>query len=70
MAGSGLIGISILSRLCIDGAIFINADLNGVTSGNEIVKQCDVTNDTSVDQLINSLKNFLTSKSQYKSYLK
>lgn len=50
MAGSGLIGSSILSRLCIDGAIFINADLNGVASGNEIVKQCDVTNDTSVDQ--------------------
>lgn len=53
--GSGLIGSSILSRLCIDGAICINADLNGVASGNEIVKQCDVTNNTSVDQLITDI---------------
>ena len=64
MVGSGLIGSSILSRLCIDGSICINADLNGVASGNEIVKQWNVTNDISVDQLINSLKNFLTTKSQ------
>lgn len=50
--GSGLIGSSILSRLIRDGAICINADLNGVALGNEIVKQCDVTNNASVNQLI------------------
>lgn len=50
--GSGLIGNSILSRLCNDGAVCINADLNGVALGNEIVKKCDVTNEKSVDQLI------------------
>lgn len=50
--GSGLIGSSILSRVCSDGAICINADLNGKALGNEKVIQCDVTNTTSVDQLI------------------
>jgi NAD(P)-dependent dehydrogenase (short-subunit alcohol dehydrogenase family) len=53
--GSGLIGSSIINRLCKDGAICINADLNGVASGSEIVKKCNVTDSQSVDYLIENL---------------
>lgn len=53
--GSGLIGSSIINRLCNDGAICINADLNGVAASSAIVKQCDVTDCQSVNQLIEYL---------------
>lgn len=53
--GSGLIGRSIVSRLCEDGAKCINADLINDQLYNEIPKNCDVTNSESVDELINSI---------------
>lgn len=53
--GSGLLGKPMISHLKENGAVTINAEINIETNLNEGTFQCDITNEQSVDLLINSV---------------
>jgi NAD(P)-dependent dehydrogenase (short-subunit alcohol dehydrogenase family) len=53
--GNGLIGKSLIEKVRSDNAICINADLHNKTTADLTNIICDVTNDKSIDNTINSV---------------
>lgn len=53
--GNGLIGKPIIAHLKENGAIVINAEINVETNWNEGRYQCDVTNESSIKDLVNDV---------------